>query len=176
MRVTTRPRGRRYVVVVIPDGTTSPGDTDVLACVDLSDASEAVVAEAAAIAAAIGGRLHILHVAADEPALAGYDKESLGTFTRRDRARQLLDEHAGLRSLAAELEKGGLEIVPLLEMGATVERITAAAERLDAAIVAIGSHGHGAMHHLLLGSVSQQLLKEMTRPVLVIPTRTAAIP
>jgi nucleotide-binding universal stress UspA family protein len=119
---------------------------DVLACIDFSDGSELVVDRAAAIAVGLGARMHLLHVAADEPALAGYDKESLGTFTRTDRARQLLDEHEGLRLQAERLEADGPELI------------------------AVGSHGHGAMHHLLVGSVSELLLKSTTRPVLVVPT------
>jgi nucleotide-binding universal stress UspA family protein len=143
---------------------------DVLACIDFSDGSELVVDRAAAIAVGLGARMHLLHVAADEPALAGYDKESLGTFTRTDRARQLLDEHEGLRLQAERLEADGLDVIPLLEMGATVEQILAVAERIDAELIAVGSHGHGAMHHLLVGSVSELLLKSTTRPVLVVPT------
>jgi nucleotide-binding universal stress UspA family protein len=145
---------------------------DVLVAIDLSPASERVVEQAAIVARGLGGRMHLLHVAAEEPTLAGYDKESLGTFTRSDRARQLLDEHEGLRAQAARLEADGLEVLPLLEMGATVECILGVADRVDAAVIAVGTHGHGAMHHLLLGSVSETLLKQSRRPVLVVPIRS----
>src|SRR6476646_9990653 len=114
---------------------------EVLACVDLSDGSELVVEQAAAIAKGAGGRMHLLHVAADEPALAGYDKEKLSTFTRADRARQLLTEHEGLRQQAARLEADGIEVVPLLEMGATAETILEVADRIGADVIAVGSHG-----------------------------------
>jgi nucleotide-binding universal stress UspA family protein len=144
---------------------------DVLACIDLSSASAVVVEKAAALAFGTGGRMHLLHVAADEPALAGYDKESLGALTREDRAEQLLAEHADLRAQAEALRRDGLEVVPLLEMGATVEQINAVADRIDADVIAVGSHGHGAVHHLVLGSVSTTLLKTTTRPVLVVPVR-----
>jgi nucleotide-binding universal stress UspA family protein len=108
-------------------------------------------------------------VAAEEPALAGYDKESMGALTRSDRARQLLAEHGELRDQAERLEADGLDVVPLLEMGATVEQIMTVADRVDAELIAVGSHGHGALHHLVLGSVSENLLKVTTRPVLVVP-------
>jgi nucleotide-binding universal stress UspA family protein len=142
---------------------------DVLACIDLSAASSMVIDRAATLARAFGGRMHLLHVAADEPVLAGYDKDRLGALTREDRARQLFAEHRDLRDQAARLEADGLEVVPLLEMGATVDQILAVAEHVDAELIAVGSHGHGALHHLVLGSVSEDLLKRTTRPVLVVP-------
>jgi nucleotide-binding universal stress UspA family protein len=144
---------------------------DVLVCIDLSAASTLVVEAAATMARGLGGRMHLLHVAAEEPVLAGYDKESLGALTRTDRARQLLAEHADLRAQAERLEADGIEVLPLLEMGATVEQIMAVADHVDAEIIVVGSHGHGAVHHLLLGSVSENLLKVSTRPVLVVPVR-----
>lgn len=146
---------------------------EVLACIDLSDASEPVVERAARIAKGLGDRLHVLHVAADEPVIAGYDKDPLGVFTRDDRAQQLIDEHQGLRELAQRLVAGGLEVKPLLEMGSTVDKILEVADRIDAETIAVGSHGHGGMHDLMVGSVSKALLRRSTRPVLVVPVRTA---
>jgi nucleotide-binding universal stress UspA family protein len=48
------------------------------------------------------------------------------------------------------------------------------AERLKADLLIVGSHGRGAMLHLLLGSVSEQVLKKATCPVLVVPIRKPA--
>lgn len=144
---------------------------EVLACVDFSDASELVVERAAHVAQALGDRLHVLHVAADEPTIAGYDKDDIATYRRSDRAEQLLQEHQGLRELAERLQAGGLEVVPLLEMGGTIDKINETAERIDAELIAVGSHGHGALHHVVLGSVSHALVKHATRPVLIVPIR-----
>lgn len=142
---------------------------EVLACVDLSDATESVVERAASIAKDRGDRLHILHVAAEEPVIAGYDKDDLGVFTRKDRAAQLLDEHKGLRELAGRLEAEGLDVIPLLEMGPTVEVIIEVADRLDAETIVVGTHGHSRLHDALLGSVSHALVKRTARPVLLVP-------
>ncbi len=147
--------------------------SEVLACVDLSDATEIVVEHAAKIAKGLGDRLHILHVAAEEPVIAGYDKDSMGVFTRDDRAHQLLDEHQGLRELSERLRSEGLEVMPLIEMGATLDQILEVADRIDAEVIAVGSHGHGGMHDLLVGSVSKALLKHSARPVLVVPVRAS---
>ncbi len=149
---------------------TSPA-TEVLACIDFSNASGAVAEHAVRLARAFGGGIHLLHVAAGEPEIAGYDKDSIATFTRDDRAAQLVDEHQRLREQAASLRAAGLEVQPLVVMGDTVEKILEAADRIDAAVVVIGSHGHGGLHHLLLGSVSEAIIRHSTRPVLVVPSR-----
>ena len=142
---------------------------EVLACVDLSDATDAVVTEAAELAHGRGGRVHLLHVAADEPVIAGYDKDPISPYTRDDRAGELLDEHGQLRALAARLEEEGLEVEPLVVMGATIDKILEVADRIDAGHLVVGSHGRSGLHHLLTGSVTEALLKRSTRPVVVVP-------
>jgi len=145
--------------------------TEVLACIDFSDVSSAVAEQAVRLARAFGGGIHLLHVAAGEPEIAGYDKDSIATFTRDDRAAQLVSEHQMLRDLAASLETSGVEVLPLLVMGDTVDKVMEEAERIDAAVIVIGSHGHGGLHHLLLGSISEAILRRSTRPVLIVPAR-----
>ncbi len=147
--------------------------TDVLACLDFSERTEAVAAEAARLATAIGGSLHLLHVAGEEPEIAGYDTDPMGAFTRDDRARQLLDEHHELRELAARLADGGLDVRPVVAIGDTVAVILEEAERTGADYIVVGTHGHGALFHLLLGSVSAALVQHATRPVVVVPVRPA---
>lgn len=140
--------------------------TDVLACLDLSPASAAVLEEAATLASALGARLHLLHVAAPEPALAGYDRPG-GINDRDRRAGGLSDEHRRLHELAGSVES--VEATPLLVMGVTADTILAEADRFDSALVVVGSHGHGAVHRLLVGSTTDALLRRSTRPVVVVP-------
>ena len=147
--------------------------TEVLACIDFSDATAAVVAAAVRLAPTAENRLHLVHVAAPEPELAGYDKGPVAAHTRDDRAGELRAEHAQLRELADQLEtsadNAGLIVVPLLVMGQIAPKILEEAERIDAGVIVAGSHGHGKLHHLLLGSVSEQLVKHSPRPVVVVP-------
>jgi len=143
--------------------------SEILACIDFSDASVAVLAEAARLATDTQHSIHVIHVAAEEPEIAGYDTGPVAAHTRDDRALELLDEHHRLREIAESLQENGLDVVPLLVMGQTVEKILDEAERLDASTIVIGSHGHGRLHHLLLGSVSEGVLRHTTRPVVVVP-------
>lgn len=143
--------------------------SEVLACIDFSDATDGVVREAARLAGLADGRLHLLHVAMPEPELAGYDRGPVAAHDRGDRAHELLDEHHRLREVATPLEAGGLHVVPLLVMGETVDTILAEADRIDADTIVVGSHGHSKLHHLLLGSISEGVVRHSTRPVVVIP-------
>lgn len=147
--------------------------SEVLACVDFSDATDAVLREGARLAHTAGNRLHLIHVAATEPELAGYDQGPVAAHTRDDRAWELRTEHQQLRELAARLEAdpefAGIEVLPLLVMGQTAPKILEEADRIGAGVIVAGSHGHGALHHLILGSVSEQLVKHASRPVVVVP-------
>ena len=52
-----------------------------------------------------------------------------------------------------------------------VDKILQEAKKLDASLIVMGSHGHGALYHLLVGSVTEGVLKGTACPVLVVPAR-----
>ena len=146
---------------------TSP-PTDVLACVDFSPTAAAVVDAAAQLAQGMQARLHILHAAAPEPEFVGYDEPG-GPEDRDRRADELRDEHARLQELVQRVADDELEVRPLLVMGATVDVVLAEAERHDSALIVVGSHGHRALHRVLVGSTTDKLLRRSARPVVVVP-------
>ena len=124
----------------------------ILAAVDLSPASAAVAKQGAALAAAFSGKMWLMHVADPEPDFVGYE---VGPQSVRDAvAKEQRSEHRELQELAGELERQGIECVPLLIQGPTVQKILAEAEKVAADIIVIGSHGKGALRKLLVGSVT----------------------
>jgi nucleotide-binding universal stress UspA family protein len=56
-----------------------------------------------------------------------------------------------------------------------VEKILAQMEKLDADLVIMGSHGHGAIYRTLLGSVSEGVLHDAACPVLIVPVKDRGI-
>ncbi|HDY68944.1 MAG TPA: universal stress protein [Candidatus Scalindua sp.] len=42
--------------------------------------------------------------------------------------------------------------------------------KLKIDLIVVGSHGHGAVYHLIVGSVSEEVLQRSSCPVLVVPT------
>jgi len=69
------------------------------------------------------------------------------------------------RELAAER---GVEVKTKLLRGETVDELVAYADTIDADLIIVGSRGQGKVASALLGSVSQGVLHEARRPVLVV--------
>jgi nucleotide-binding universal stress UspA family protein len=146
---------------------------DVVVAVDFSDRTDDIVAEGAALAQASGGVLHLVHVAAGEPVLAGYDKDEISAHTRDARAGELTEEHQRLRDMGAAIAEDGVEVKPLVVMGPTAHTILETTARLGASHLVIGSHGHGGLHHILVGSVAEEVVRHAPVPVVLVPVRPA---
>ncbi|MEZ5341388.1 MAG: universal stress protein [Acidimicrobiales bacterium] len=59
--------------------------------------------------------------------------------------------------------------VPHVVVGQTVDVINATADTLNASVIVLVGHRHNLAHRLVLGSVTDRLLKTAKRPVLVLP-------
>ncbi|HTF33654.1 MAG TPA: universal stress protein [Myxococcota bacterium] len=144
----------------------------ILAAVDFSSISERVLQNAELLARAQGGRLTLLHVAAPPPEFVGYEP---GPQSVRDgRAKSLREEHSVLQQHAATLRERGLDAHALVVEGPNVETILREAQRLGSTMIVIGSHGHGALHDALVGSVSAGVIRGSSCPVLIVPAGRGA--
>ena len=141
----------------------------ILVALDLSDATESILAVARRAAKASNGSLILLHVAPPDPDFVGYEP---GPQTVRDQvAHEFRDQHRTLHALAEELNGEGIETTALLIQGQFAESILKEAERLKVDFIAMGTHGHGAMHDLIVGSVGNAVIRDTTLPVLLVPLR-----
>ena len=140
----------------------------ILAAIDFSDITEQVVAEAVRLAKALNMPLRLLHVAAGEPepelARSAEVYRSLTGYWIAGLRKQL----EGYRR---ECEADGLEVSATIHSGIPVKSILYEAERVEAAFLVLGSHGHGRLHDLVGGSVCQGVLRRATCPVVVIPAQ-----
>lgn len=144
----------------------------IVAAIDFSPVSDAVVEQASALARAFGGALWLLHVAAPDPDFVGYEP---GPQTvRASVARELHEDHRRLQERSAALREHGLDCTALLVQGSTPETIVREAERLGADLVVLGSHGHGILRRALLGSVCEHVLHHVHRPLLIVPATPPA--
>lgn len=142
---------------------------NILAAIDFSEVTERVVDTLKQVAATFSAHVWILHVAPPDPAFVGYEA---GPQAVRDQvAVEHHERHRKLQQLADRLRSGGVEATALLVQGPTVAKILAEAERLQAALIVLGSHGQGALYDLLVGSVSEGVVRASKVPVLLVPAR-----
>lgn len=139
--------------------------------IDFSAGTDRVVAAAARIARCKDSILHLLHVAPPEPDFIPYDA---GPDVVRDQvAEDLREEHREIQKWADRLVGDGFKAAARMVQGPTVDTILDWADRVEADCIVMGTHGHGALHRLVLGSISEGVLRKTQRPVLVVPARVA---
>ncbi len=151
----------------------------VLCAVDLSDATDHVLAHAVTFAGSVSAPLHVVH--AVEPVNQtgrAMIVSVLGseTFEEHEAAveRGLLERLRGRLKAFAAAEGAGKEADALfaashVERGRPSQAILDLANRLDAGVIVAGLNGQGGLQHVVLGSVARHLLYESNIPVLLVP-------
>lgn len=142
----------------------------ILVAHDLSEPAERALSFAAELGNQVGAKVLIAYVHPD--AYDGHGDPSLtlpGALPGQgERYLRFLEEE--LRHSAEKVvgsEHGAIECHVL--RGDPVKRIESAAEALGADVICVGATGKGAVQRVLLGSVSQLLLRSSPVPVLVVP-------
>lgn len=77
------------------------------------------------------------------------------------------DRQDSVAELAALNDVLQVEAQPLIEMGEPGPVICEVANRIGAEVIVVGSHGHGWLQRVLIGSVSKHVLANAPCPVLV---------
>lgn len=146
----------------------------ILAAVDFSNATSGVVETAAEVAKAFGAELHLLHVIEPEPTYTAYgftpeEFPAIHAFHKetRDRARKTLDD------TATRVTTPDFKPTTHLGDGSPLHILEEKVKELDADLVVLGSHGHGVVASLLLGSVAEGMVRKSIVPTLVVPAGKA---
>ena len=138
----------------------------ILCPVDFSESSDRALDYALALAKRHGGQVSVMHVLPTvlaDPELYPYLTEPvLASGEARDRAHRQLGDFVH-RALADGI---GAEVI--LEDGDVVEEVLKKAKTLDADLVVMGTHGRRGFRRLLLGSVTERVLRQSEAPVLSI--------
>jgi nucleotide-binding universal stress UspA family protein len=157
-----------------------PRIKNILYATDLSKNSAYAFRYAVNSAQKHDAKIHILHVIETLPA----STEGLLTqYIGEDRLRKMRKETEGhllerikerLRQFAEkELKRDPktLRKVASIDVvsGNPAAEILRKAEELDADVVIMGTHGKGVISHAFLGSVSEQVLHRIHKPVFIIP-------
>jgi nucleotide-binding universal stress UspA family protein len=138
-----------------------------LVAVDFSDVSQKVFDTGLRMAQALGAEVYLIHVAEPEPFFVGHEVDP--QVERDTLAQQMRVDHSRLREMAEGTGPSGVAVTPLMVQGPTVQKILEEAGRLNASLIIMGTHGHGALYQTLVGSVSSGVLRKTPCPVVMVP-------
>jgi nucleotide-binding universal stress UspA family protein len=139
---------------------------NILVATDFSEPSGVALAYGRDLARSSGATMHVLHVL--QGVALGYGTE-LG-FALPDLQAEL--EKASRRDLDNLLtadDRSILKAVPIVETHANIANgVTEYARKHAIDLVIVGTHGRGAVKHLLVGSVAERVVRTAPCPVLTV--------
>jgi nucleotide-binding universal stress UspA family protein len=144
----------------------------ILALIDFSDTTDAVVKTAIEIAEAFKATLLLMHVSTPE---SDYEAgEMRSDVSREGIAGEMHRAHEELCRIEATCRTAGIEATAMLvrshsARGNPIPKIIEEMVRVEPRLTVVGSHGYGRIHNLLLGSVSSEVVRKSREPVLVVP-------
>jgi len=157
----------------------------ILVPIDFSDLTEPVIDLARQLAKAFTAEIHLVHVkppaAAPMPGTLGYGLAGMselapmtgvpvpGFAPRPEATPEDEGETSKLARLQQEIAQDGIKVSLHEAAGDVADEILNQAEELNADLIVMGRHGHGAMYNLLVGSTTKGVLKHSKRPVLLVP-------
>jgi len=144
---------------------------NILVAIDFSDMSNSVVAHASRLARATGAKLWVMHAVTDTSFISGADEVPVPwTISDEDLPRHFPSEQGKLSEAVAALQDMGVDAQSLLVSGPAVDRVLTMAKELEAEMIVVGSHGHTALYKLIVGTISEGVLRKAHCPVLVVPS------
>jgi len=114
--------------------------------------------------------LHILHDPAESPGF--YSSEKAGKTVLRsmeEEASRMMDEFVG--EYLKEWKKFDMRIIP----GLPAEEIVRIAEREKVDMIVMGTRGHSGLKRLMIGSVTDRVIRACTCPVLAVQSEGRAL-
>jgi nucleotide-binding universal stress UspA family protein len=150
----------------------------ILGFIDFSDATDAVVKTSADLAGVFKAKLILVHVATPEADYEGSEKRT--DVSRHGIAGEMHHYLDSLHKIEGDLKDAGIDATALLVRGTSargnpIPKILQEVKRVKPNLIVVGSHGHGLLRNVLLGSVSSALIRKATCPVLVIPARNRSL-
>ena len=139
---------------------------NLLVPVDLSEISLDIVERASCLAQSFASRVWLLHVIMQAPDSVPFNLDR--AVFRKEVAKELRSRRRQLHGLARLLRQERVHVVARLIPGTVNTTIVAEAERINADLVIMGSHGHGNVYHALFGGVGQSVMRKVSCPVMLV--------
>jgi nucleotide-binding universal stress UspA family protein len=140
----------------------------IVALVDFSDAASKVLKYAQMLASAMSSRVILLHVTPLEIPVATYGAE-VPPIPVEPSPETIRADQQRLNDLLHTLTQSGVDATAQQAKGQLAETVLMETSLLKADMIIMGSHHHSALYHFFIGSMTADVLKKATIPVLVIP-------
>jgi nucleotide-binding universal stress UspA family protein len=144
----------------------------IVVAVDFSNATTGVLEMACGLAKAFGASLRLFHVVEPEPSYTAYG------FTPDEFPALHAYQEEAKRRAAAKLEELLAKVSPQLPdattqiaEGSPLHALLDYVKESGADFVVLGSHGHGVIASLLLGSVAEGMVRKASVPTLIVPAK-----
>ena len=118
---------------------------------------------------------HVLHIVAALDSRHGLPlvETKVADFAYADRIQQLISDHVRTK-LNGRDAAASVEFYVHARFGKPADEILALAHEVGADMIFIGSHGATGLERILLGSVSERVVREAKCPVMVVRDKTYA--
>jgi len=145
----------------------------IVAAIDFSDVSKSVLEAATTLARALDEGLHLVHVVEAEPTYAAYGFSPDEFPAMQEVQKESVDRaEIKLATMAGEIGIKGIETAVL--QGQPLHTLMEYAKEVDIDLLILGSHGHGFLSSLLLGSVAEGCVRKAKFPALIVPVKCDA--
>jgi nucleotide-binding universal stress UspA family protein len=141
----------------------------ILCPIDFSEYSRHALDHAAAIGKWYGASLTVLHVVS--PVIPSVPTPDGPTFPPIAFTPEDLEQFRAAAETFVAAEIDDVPVTSLAREGSIVGEILRLAEAMPADLLVIGTHGRSGFEHLMLGSVTERVLRKATCPVLTVPSR-----
>jgi nucleotide-binding universal stress UspA family protein len=143
----------------------------ILCATDFSEASQAAVAEAGQLAGELKAEVLLLHVTSEAPLWS----ETIYTpATRELFEAQRAWATTALDTVVTVLATSGVTARARVETGVAWQEILRVAREDQADVIVMGTHGRTGVNRLLLGSVTERVVRQAPCPVLTVRAPEAA--
>ena len=135
----------------------------ILVPTDFSESSEKAICYGVELATKFGAELHLFHTFEATPLLYGDGVQIPGDI--------VVEFEAGAVKQLEELEVDGadqLKVIRKVAEGHPFLEIVRYAKDHSIDLIVLGSHGRGAIAHMLLGNVAERVVRKAPCPVLVV--------
>lgn len=143
---------------------------NIVVAVDFSNATPGVVEIAGRLAESFGADLQLFHVIEPEPSYTAYgftpdEFPAMNAFQEEAKRRATVKLEQLLTSVRAQVPGATSQMAEGSPLHALLDHV----KQSGADFVVVGSHGHGVIASLLLGSVAEGMVRKASVPTLVVP-------